>query len=347
MQIVKWQPSVPSPVYTPTARLQPTSGTDWSRLEIKFSPSPKKTPRPPILSPPLTMMTAAELGLAVPSTSKVCLPRLQNSSQATAPTLSDAPIVKTWTPKDPVPAHLSQNTCLPIDAPVDDDVVTSFVAAKLPCFHDIDPFDLTTPPEFDLQARRGKYFDSQLRSTRCTLYHEGGYDLEEHILNSSQSLLNCEEGRMPGMVHAESATAQAYAVEVDWNDEPVVDWPYDILGDWNDDPVLDWNGEPVADWVDEAVDEYFDDLIMIEHDAETYDWTFLFKDRATSDCISDFSSRFSSMEVLPLPLRDSFMEEVSAYEGPVRELAETESNMCRVSRLAWDSESDFCIPAFF
>jgi hypothetical protein len=292
-------------------------------------------------------MTAAELGLAVPLTPKVCLPRLHNNSQATASTLSDAPIVQTWMPKASIPSHLTQSPCLTMDAPVDDDIVPSFVAAKLPCFHDVDPFDLTTPPEVDLRARRSKYFESQLRSTRCTLYHEGGYDLEEHSLNSSQSLLNCEEGRMPGMVYAESAIAQDYAVEVDWNDEPVVDWPYDILGDWNDDPVLDWNGEPVADWVDKAVDEYFDDLIMIEHDAETYDWTFLSKDRAPSDCISVFSSNFSSMEVLPLPLRDSFMEETSAYEGPVRELAETESNMRRVSKSAWDSESDFCIPAFF
>jgi hypothetical protein len=292
-------------------------------------------------------MTAAELGLVVPLTPQVCLPRLQNISQATASPPSNAPIVTPWIPKAFVPTHLSQDPCLPVDAPVEDDNASSFVAAKLPYFHDIDPFDLTTPSKSDLRTRRDKYLDSQPRSTRCTIYREGGDDLEESSLNPSQSLLDCEEGRMPGMVHAESATAQAYAVEVDWNDEPVVNWPYDILDDWNDEPVLEWNGEPVAHWIDEAVDECFDDLIMIEHDAETYDWTFLSKDRAPSDCFSVFSSRFSSMEVLPLPLRDSFMEETSAYEGPVRELAETESNMRRVSRLACDSESDFYIPAFF
>jgi hypothetical protein len=334
MQVVKWQPSVPSPVHTPTTRLQPTSDIDWSRLEINFPQPPNKAPCLPIPSPPIALMTAAELGLIVPLTPRVCLPRLQNISQATASTASNAPIVTPWIPKALVPKHLSQNPCLPVHAPVEDDNASSFVAAKLPYFHDIEPFDLTTPSKFDLRTRRGKYLDFQPRSTRCTLYHEGGHDLEERSPNFSQSLLNCEEGGMPGMVHAESATAQAYAVEVDWNDEPVVDWPYDILGDWNDEPVLDWNGESIADWVDEAVDEYFDDLIMIEHDAETYDWTLLSKDRAPSDCISVFSSRFSSMEVLPLPLRDSFVEETSAYKEPVRELAETESNMRRVSRLA-------------
>jgi hypothetical protein len=234
-----------------------------------------------------------------------------------------------------------------MEAPLEGDIASSFVAAKLPYFHHIDPFDLTTPSDFDLGTNRAEHFHSQPRSTRCTLHHEDDYDLDERSLNSSQSLLNCEEGRMPGLVHSESATDQAYSLEVDWNDEPVVDWPYDIVGDWDDEPFLDWNGEHVVDSIDKAVDNHFDDLVMIEHDAETYDWTFLSQDRAPSDCTSVFSSRFSSMEVLSLPLRDSFMEEESAYEGPVRELAESELSMRRVSRLAWDSESDFCIPAFF
>jgi len=151
---------------------------------------------------------------------------------------------------------------------------------------------------------------------------------------------------MLGLVHAESGTAQAYALGIDWSDESIPDWPYNILGDWNNEPLLDWNGEHVTDWID-AIDDYSDDLVMIEHDAETYDWTFLSKARALSDYVSSLSSAFSSMEVLPLPLRDSFMEESSAYEEPVRELAENESSMRRVSKSAWDSESDFLIPAFF
>jgi hypothetical protein len=234
-----------------------------------------------------------------------------------------------------------------MDSLMKDDIVSSVVAAHLPCFHDIASFDLTTPSDSNLDNIKGKHLDSRPRSTRCTLYHEENDDLEERSLNSSQSLLNCEEGRMPGLVQTGSATDRAYALEVDWNDEPVVDWPYDIVGDWNGEPFLDWDSEPVVGWTDKAVDEYFDDLVMIEHDADTHDWTFLSKDRAPSDCTSVFSSRFSSMEVLPLPLRDSFMEETSAYEGPVRELAESELNMRRVTTLAWDSESDFCIPAFF
>jgi hypothetical protein len=221
------------------------------------------------------------------------------------------------------------------------------VAAKLPYFHDIDPFDLTTPSDFDLRTNRDEHLKSQPQSTSCTLYLEDDYDPEERSLRFSQSLRGCEEGRMPGLVHAVSATTQAYALGVDWTDEPVVDWPYDILGSWDDEPSLDWNGEPVASWDDDPVDDYLDDLIMIEHDAETYDWTFLSQGGASSDCASILSSRFSSMEVLPLPLRDSFMEEPSIYEEPVRELAEHELNMRRVSKLAWDSESDFCIPAFF
>ncbi|KAG9682978.1 hypothetical protein KCU69_g11807, partial [Aureobasidium melanogenum] len=149
------------------------------------------------------------------------------------------------------------------------------------------------------------------------------------------------------------------ALDVDWSNEPVVDWPYDVVGDWNDEPFLDWNGEPVADWVNEPIDDCFDDLVMIEHDAETFDWTFLSRYKALSDCASTLSSASSSMEVLPLPLRDSFMEERSAYEEPIRELAESaheepvrelaeeELNMRRVSKSAWESETDFCIPAFF
>jgi hypothetical protein len=292
-------------------------------------------------------MTAAELGLLLPPTPKVCLPEPQNSSRATASTLSDAPIVTQWFPKPSMPARISRNSYLPLHATVDDEFASSFVAAKLPYFHDIDPFDLTTPSDLALQTTRDEYLKSQPRSTSCNLNSEDDYDVEERSLRFSQSLRGCEEGRMPGLVHAVSATTQAYALGVDWTDEPVVDWPYDALGSWDDEPFLDWNGEPVVDWDDKPIDDCLDDVIVIDHDAETYDWTFLSQGGASSDYASTLSSRFSSMEVLPLPLRDSFMEETSIYEEPVRELAEHESNMRRVSKSAWDSESDFCIPVFF
>jgi len=152
---------------------------------------------------------------------------------------------------------------------------------------------------------------------------------------------------MTGVEHAESATTQVCALGDEWLEEPIVDWPYDIVGDWNGEPVLDWNDKPVGDWNDEPIEDYSDDLVMIEHDADTYGWTLLSEGRALSDCVSTSSSAFSSMEFLPLPLRDSFMEEISAYEGPVRELAENEVKMRRVPKSAWDSESDFLIPAFF
>lgn len=152
---------------------------------------------------------------------------------------------------------------------------------------------------------------------------------------------------MPGLVYSGSVDSQAFALDVDWSDEPIVDWPYDVVDDWSDAPFLDWNGEPLADWVEEPIDDCFDDLVMIESDDETFDWTFLSDNRALSDCASTLGSAFSSMGVLPLPLRDSFMEDGSAYEEPVRELAEDGSNTRRVSKSAWESESDFCIPAFF
>lgn len=348
MQVVKWRPSALPSVPSPISHLQPTSDTDWSKLEINFLPPPRKALCPSLPSPPVSLMTAAELGLLPSLTPKVCLPELVHNSGATALAPSDVTIVAPWIPDPSVPAHISQNLGLSMDLPEDDDIASSFVAAKLPCFHGIDPFDLAAPSSPHPEINKDEHLKSQTPSTRCTLYHKDDYDLEEHSLECSQSLRSCEEGRTVGLVHAVSATTQAYALGADWLKEPVVDWPYDVLGDWNNEPALDWNGESVADWNNELVDdEHSDDIVMIEHDAGTYDWIFLSGGGALSDCISTLSSAFSSIEVLPLPLRDSFMDEASAYEEPVRELAENEPSMRRVSKSAWDSESDFLIPAFF
>lgn len=343
MQVVKWRPLALPSVPPPTTHLQPTSDTDWSKLEINFFSPPRKVSYSPLPSPPVALMTAAELGLLTPLlTPKVSLPDLMHNSRATASTAStpsDVPIVTPWISGPTVLETVGQNTRLPRGSPEDDDSASPFEAAKLPWFHDVDPFDLTAPLSFDLETSKDEHLKSQTPSTRCTLHHKDDYDLEERSIHSSQSLRSCEEGRMTGVEHAESATTQACALGAEWLEEPIVDWPCDIVGDWNDTPVLDWNDRPI--------ENYADDLVMIEHDADTYGWTFLSEGRALSDCVSTSSSGFSSMEVLPLPLRDSFMEEASAYEGPVRELAENEVKMRRVTKSAWDSESDFLIPAFF
>ncbi|KAG9695807.1 hypothetical protein KCU95_g7867, partial [Aureobasidium melanogenum] len=307
----------------------------------------------------MSLMAAAEIGLLTPLTPKVCLPELNNRSQDAATVSTDASIVNSWMSSPPAATSIGQDSYFGPSTPGDDNVGSSFVAAKLPHFRDIDPFDLTMPSTPDVKPSKYDHSKSPSQSTRCTLYHEkDDHDTEGTSLDFSQSLRRCEEGRMPGLVYNESANPQPFALDVNWTDEPVVDWPYDVVGDWNDEPFLDWNGEPVADWVDEPIDDCFDDLVMIEHDAETFDWTILSRYRALSDRASTLSSASSSMEVLPLPLRDSFMEERSAYEEPhelvesapeepVRELAEEELNMRRVSKSAWESESDFCIPAFF
>ncbi|KAH0362832.1 hypothetical protein KCU65_g7778, partial [Aureobasidium melanogenum] len=355
MQLVKWQPPVMSPVLTPVPRLQHISDTDWSNLEIRFSPPAAAYP-----SPPMSLMTAAELGLLTPLTPKVCLPDTHNGSQVAVTASADASIVKPWIPVPPAAASLGQDSYLGSSTPEDDNIGSAFVAAKLPHFRDIDPFDLTMPSTPDDNSSKHDYSKLPSQPTRCTLYHEkDDRDTKETFLGFSQSLRSCEEGRMPGPKHNELADPQTFALDVKWSDEPIVDWPYDVVGDWNDAPFLDWNGEPVADWVDQPIDDCFDDLVMIENDAETFDWTVLSRNRALSDYASTVCSASSSMEILPLPLRDSFMEDCSAYEEPTRELAESAHeehvrelaedglNMRRVSKSAWESESDFCIPAFF
>ncbi|KAI4722806.1 hypothetical protein E4T48_00826 [Aureobasidium sp. EXF-10727] len=348
MQMVKWQPPALSQVRTPTTQFHPLSDADWSTLDIKFSAPARKASAVPFLTPPTSLLTAAELGLSTPLTPKVCLPELINSSQDPVAIASDPPIVTSWMPTPSTSAPVTKGPHPAVDASEYDDIDSSFVAAKLPYFRDVDPFDLAIPSTFDARPSNLEHYESQPKSTRCTLYRgKDDRHTEETSLQSLQSLRTCEEGRMPGVVHNESATAQASALEVGWPDEPVVDWPYDIVGDWNNEPFLDW-GETFADWIDEPSDGYSDDLVMIEHDAETYDWTFLSShDGTPNNCISNGSSAFSSVEVLPLPLRDSLLEDSSAYEGPARELAENGSNMRRVSKSAWESESDFCIPAFF
>lgn len=347
MQMVKWQPPVASPVLTPASHLQHIRDTDWSTLEIKFSP-PTKRASAPYPSPPISFMTAAELGLPAPLTPKVCLPDPTNRSQVAVTASTDASIVKPWISVPPTPRYIDQDLIAASNTPEDDPASSSFVAAKLPHFRDIDPFDLAIPSTLDVRPSKYDHFISPSQPTICTLYHEkDNDDADGTSLNTSQSLRSCEEGRMPGLVYSKSTDPQAFALDVNWSDEPVVDWPYNALGNWIDDPVLDWNGKPVADWVNEPIDDDLDDLVIIEHDAEPLDWTFLCGHKALRKSGSTPSSAFSSMEVLPLPSRDSFMEDNCAYEEPVRELAEDESNMRRVSRSAWESETDFCIPAFF
>lgn len=89
--------------------------------------------------------------------------------------------------------------------------------------------------------------------------------------------------------------------------------------------------------------DLFDDLVVIEHDAETYGWTFLSsedEDFAIDD--SPLSSAFSSMEAFPLPLEDLFLDN----ESVVRKLTENDVKTVGVSMSAWESDSDFRIPAF-
>lgn len=127
-----------------------------------------------------------------------------------------------------------------------------------------------------------------------------------------------------------------------------MDWPYDALGNWNNEPVLDWDGKPAAEWIEDPAVGWSEEVVMIEHDAETYDWTFLSpEDEVPSNCVSMLSSASSSMEFLPLPLRDSFLDDPTAYEEPVQSIFGDGNNMRRVSKSAWETESDFCIPAFF
>ncbi|KAK6001876.1 hypothetical protein QM012_002366 [Aureobasidium pullulans] len=348
MQMVKWQPPLVSPVLAPASRLQHISDKEWSTLEIKFSPPVKQVPAAPCPSPPMSFMTAAELGLPSPLTPKVCLSELDNSSQASSPASANVSIVKPWISAPPAIVPIDQDPPLPTDTPEDDGVGSPFVAAKLPQFRDIDPFDLTISSTLDVRPSTYEHTESPSQPTRCARYREkGGHDTEGASLNTFQSLRNYEKGRMAGLVYSKSVNSQAFALDVDWIDDPIVDWPHDVLGDWNDEPSLGWNVEPLADWVDEPIDDCLDDLVMIEHDDETLDWTLLSDDRALSDCVSTLSSAFSSMEVLPLPSKDSSMEDSSAYEDSVRELAEDEVKLRRVSKSAWESESDFCIPAFF
>ncbi|KAI5246284.1 hypothetical protein E4T42_06458 [Aureobasidium subglaciale] len=316
MQMIKWEPPRLSPVHTPTARLCPVSDEEWSKLEIMFlSPIKKPTVFP---SPPTSLMTTAELGLSTPLAPSMGTPTFEANSRAAVASLSLAPIITPCMPEFPVATRL-QDPNLALDDPEDDDPFSPFVAAKLPHFHDIDPFNLTTTSP-----------------TACTLYREKvDQNAEEHTLDFSQSLRSCEEGRTPGLVPAEPIAT--------WNVTPEVQW----LSDWNNEPFLGWDCAPVADYNCEIAD-CSEDLVMVEHEAETYDWTFLSnKDAVPSSCVSIASSGFSSVEVLPLPLRDSFMEESSAYEGPARKLADDDLEMHRVVKSAWESESDFCIPAFF
>ncbi|KAI5271950.1 hypothetical protein E4T47_04719 [Aureobasidium subglaciale] len=332
MQMIEWEPPRLSSVHTPTARLCPVSDEEWFKLEIMFS-SPIRKPAV-FPSPPTSLMTTAELGLSTPLAPSMSTPTFEANSRAAIASLSLAPIVMPWMPRFPVAARL-QDPNLALDDPEDDDLFSPFVAAKLPHFHDIDPFDLTTAPIHDIKPNMNKLFDTKPQPTACTLYREKvDQNAQEHTLDFSQSLRSCEEGRMPGLVPAEPPATWNVTPEAQWLDEPVLDWPYDVLSDWNNEPFLGWDCEPVADYNCEIAD-YPEDLVMVEHDAETYDWTFLSnKDAVPSSCVSIASSRSSSVEVLPLPLRDSFMEESSAYEGPARNLADDDLEMHRVAKSA-------------
>ncbi|THZ60085.1 hypothetical protein D6C86_05270 [Aureobasidium pullulans] len=340
MQMVKWEPPALFPVHTPTSRLQPLSDTDWSNLEILFSRPPKKTVLAPLPTPPISLLTATELGLSIQSPPKVRLPELTNNCRLAIPSV-EGPVVASWTSKPPVASRIDLNTIRLDTLEYDDDLSSSpFVAAKLPQFREVDPFDLTADLAFEPKPTESEHQNHKPQSTR--------YDLIEQILEFSRSLRKCEEGRAPAVSQNDSTGGKANSSEVDWSNQPVMDWPYDALGNWNNEPVLDWDGKPAAEWIEDPAVGWSEEVVMIEHDAETYDWTFLSpEDEVPSNCVSMLSSASSSMEFLPLPLRDSFLDDPTAYEEPVQSIFGDGNNMRRVSKSAWETESDFCIPAFF
>lgn len=169
MQMVKWEPPALSPVHTPTSRLQPLSDTDWSNLEILFSRPPKNTVLAPLPTPPISLLTATELGLSILSPPKVRLPELTNNCRLAIPSV-EGPVVASWTSKPPVASRIDLNTIRLDTLKYDDDLDSlPFVAAKLPQFHEVDPFDLTADLAFEPKPTESEHQNHKPQSTRCTL----------------------------------------------------------------------------------------------------------------------------------------------------------------------------------
>ncbi|KEQ82411.1 hypothetical protein M438DRAFT_336938 [Aureobasidium pullulans EXF-150] len=169
MQMVKWEPPALSPVHTPTSRLQPLSDTDWSNLEILFSRPPKKTVLAPLPTPSISLLTATELGLSIQSPPKVRLPELTNNCRLAIPSV-EGPVVASWTSKPPVASRIDLNTIRLDTLEYDDDLSSSpFVAAKLPQFREVDPFDLTADLAFEPKPTESEHQNHKPQSTRCTL----------------------------------------------------------------------------------------------------------------------------------------------------------------------------------
>lgn len=74
-----------------------------------------------------------------------------------------------WTSKPPVASRIDLNTIRLDTLEYDDDSSSPFVAAKLPQFREVDPFDLTADLAFEPKTTESKHQTPKPQSTRCTL----------------------------------------------------------------------------------------------------------------------------------------------------------------------------------
>lgn len=139
MTIVKWEPPLLSHLQPTT---NPTSGIDWSRLEIMFPLSPIVS----LPSPPTSLITAAELGLG-----HVAF----DAQLPTSPSV-DSPITGEDTGTSCSEATIQRSTITEEDAQLDSKDqkhgdVPQFVAAKLPLFRESE--GITQPKNKPMSTR--------------------------------------------------------------------------------------------------------------------------------------------------------------------------------------------------
>jgi hypothetical protein len=225
----------------------------------------------------------------------------------------------------------------------EDDDFSSFVAAKLPDFHE--PTALYPDITLDVKRANSQSLMYKPQPTGCVLYRGvDEADVHEQSHDAVMSLQILDKGRMPEPPHADMDTVESVKNE-DMNTIDFVknedDWAYQPMS-WPDQHVMDWPYDPpthlpdevAIDWDDGLVDSWPDEMLVVEPD----EWTLVEPECYT---FSGFGSAFSSVDFLPPPVEDK-----SAHNKYTRRLAEDDDHPRHISKSAWESDSDFCIPAF-
>lgn len=332
----------------------PSFSDKWPELGFLLDPTTQKNP---FAAPPISLMTAAELGLADELVPQVKLPSLSPEKS-----LNDGKVEPTK-----LYASINQLSCVPVVDlggwnrppfwPEESESVVQMLPLERSSTSNQTVFRIDDDKSDALSTRQSPRL---LESSGAQSFvaarlpqFEGAECIDQHskvlpALQVDTESTTMSKPRSTKRKTSTKCTLHHWEINPNLFEQSDLDLAMFMRSCEEEETSKSSRGDTVVLEV-----EADDDLIVVDQDAETYGWTFLSPSGNYSPIsISSFNSAFSSMEALPLAHVDSLAgsedgNSIDMYHFHPRIMAEDDEFMVGISKSAWESETDILVPAYF